>query len=95
MTSETEIESKNLKPLSGMSLAELEVFVQEQGLPKFRASQIHTWIYAKNVSSFDEMTNLGAPVREKLKQVARIGCLDIAHLQVSRDENAQVSLSTC
>ncbi len=88
MSTSTDIdtESKSLKALSGMSLADLEAFVQELGLPKFRAAQIHTWIYAKQVSSFDEMTNLGAPVREKLKQVARIGCLEIAHLQVSRDE---------
>ncbi|MFN8551364.1 MAG: 23S rRNA (adenine(2503)-C(2))-methyltransferase RlmN [Candidatus Obscuribacterales bacterium] len=86
MTSATETNSKTLKPLSGLSLAELEEFVLELGLPKFRAAQIHTWIYAKNVKSFDEMTNLGAPLRDKLKQVATISALEIAHLQVSRDE---------
>ena len=32
------------------------------------------------------MTNLGAELRERLKQEAKIGLLDIAHLQVSRDE---------
>ena len=79
-------ESANLKALSGLSLPELEKFVVEMGLPKFRAAQIHTWIYAKLVNSFDEMTNLGAELRERLKQEAKIGLLDIAHLQVSRDE---------
>jgi 23S rRNA (adenine2503-C2)-methyltransferase len=78
-------ESKSLKALSGMSLPELEKFVEELGLPKFRAAQIHTWIYAKGVNSIDEMTNLGAALREKLKQEAKVGYLEIAHLQVSRD----------
>jgi 23S rRNA (adenine2503-C2)-methyltransferase len=32
------------------------------------------------------MTNLGAALRDRLKQEAKIGLLDIAHLQVSRDE---------
>ncbi len=85
-SNETVNESANLKALSGLSLAELEKFIEEMGLPKYRAAQIHTWIYAKLVTSFDEMTNLGAALRDRLKQEAKIGLLDIAHLQVSRDE---------
>ncbi|HEY9679272.1 MAG TPA: 23S rRNA (adenine(2503)-C(2))-methyltransferase RlmN [Drouetiella sp.] len=78
-------ESQQLTALSGLSLAELEKFVIDLGQPKFRAKQIHTWIYAKGAKSFDEMTDLGAAFREKLKTVAKIELLEIAHLQVSRD----------
>jgi adenine C2-methylase RlmN of 23S rRNA A2503 and tRNA A37 len=62
-----------LPALSGLSLEELEGFVKELGLPKFRAKQIHSWIYTKWVGSFDEMTDLGQDLREKLKASARVG----------------------
>lgn len=71
--------------LSGLSLAELEDYVTKLGLPKFRASQIHSWIYAKWAKSFDEMTNLAADLRQKLSETACISALEIAHLQVSKD----------
>lgn len=71
--------------LSGKSLAELEQFVAELGLPKFRAKQLHTWIYAKRASTFDEMTDLSQEIRERLAKVAQVPLLQIAHLQVSSD----------
>lgn len=71
--------------LSGKTLAELEQFVEGLGLPKYRARQIHTWIYAKYASSFDEMSDLSKETRELLKQQATVGLLQIAHLQVSSD----------
>lgn len=73
------------KALSGLSLSEMADFVEELGLPKFRAKQIHTWIYAKYAQSFDEMTDLGADLRTKLAEVATIPLLKIAHLEVSSD----------
>lgn len=71
--------------LSGKSLAELTNFVGQLGLPAFRARQIHSWIYSKWVSSIDEMSDLSQAIRDKLKQVATISQLKIAHLQVSKD----------
>jgi len=71
--------------LSGKTLPEIEQFIAELGLPKYRARQIHSWIYAKYASSFDEMTDLGKDVRELLKERATVGLLKIAHLQVSAD----------
>ena len=47
-----------MKILSGLKLEELEKMMEELGATKFRAKQIHNWIYAKSVSSIDEMTNL-------------------------------------
>jgi 23S rRNA (adenine2503-C2)-methyltransferase len=71
--------------LSGKSLAELTDFCRELGLPAFRARQIHSWIYSKWVSSTDQMTDLSQAIRDKLKQVATISKLKIAHLQISKD----------
>jgi 23S rRNA (adenine2503-C2)-methyltransferase len=66
-------------------LTELEQFVAELGLPKFRAKQLHGWIYGKYARSFEEMTDLSADLRTKLNEVARVSLLEQVHLQVSRD----------
>ncbi len=71
--------------LSGLTLPEIEAFVLSLGLPKFRARQIHTWLYVKYASSFDEMTDLSKDVRDLLKSKATISSLELAHLQVSDD----------
>jgi len=36
------------------------------GLPKFRARQVWRWVWRHGLSSFDEMSDLGKPVRELL-----------------------------
>ncbi|MBP6348265.1 MAG: 23S rRNA (adenine(2503)-C(2))-methyltransferase RlmN [Candidatus Obscuribacter sp.] len=74
-----------IKSLSGLSLEEITTFITELGLPKFRAKQIHSWIYAKWAGSIDEMTDLSQELRNKLKAVAEVPLLKIAHLEVSRD----------
>lgn len=71
--------------LSGKTLKEIEEFTTKLGLPRFRARQVHSWIYAKYASSFDEMTDLSKDVRELLKQHATVNLLETAHLQVSAD----------
>jgi 23S rRNA (adenine2503-C2)-methyltransferase len=68
-----------------LTLQEIETFVLSLGLPKFRARQIHTWIYVKYAKSFDEMTDLSKDVRDLLKARAQVGLLKQAHLQVSSD----------
>lgn len=71
--------------LAGMTLSELEDLMAQMGATKFRAKQIHNWIYAKSVSSIDEMTNLSKDFREQLKQVAFVTESKIKVKQVSSD----------
>ena len=71
--------------LSGLSLEELETLMEEFGASKFRAKQIHNWIYSKSVSSIDEMTNLAKDFREELKDKAVITETKIKIKQVSSD----------
>lgn len=71
--------------LAGMTLSELEDLMAQMGATKFRAKQIHNWIYAKSVSSIDEMTNLSKDFREQLKQVASVTESKIKVKQVSSD----------
>lgn len=71
--------------LAGLKLTELEALMEELKATKFRAKQIHNWIYAKSVSSIDEMTNLSKDFREKLKEIAVVTNTKIKVKQVSSD----------
>jgi len=52
---------------------------------KFRATQVFEWIYRKNASTFDEMSNLSQDLRKKLRDTYDIGLLTIHEKQVSKD----------
>ena len=71
--------------LAGMTLGELEDLMNKLGATKFRAKQIHNWIYSKSVSTIDEMTNLSKDFREQLKETASITETKIKIKQVSKD----------
>ena len=71
--------------LSGLNQTEIEKITYELKASKFRARQIHNWIYLKSVSSIDEMTDLSVKFREELKQVAVVTDIKIKTKQVSSD----------
>lgn len=74
-----------MKKLSGMKLKELEDLMLEFNATKFRAKQIHNWIYFKSVSSIDKMTNLSKDFREELKSKFVVTDTKIKTKQVSSD----------
>ena len=74
-----------MKILSGLSLKEIEEITDSLGATKFRARQIHNWIYLKSVKEIDEMTDLSIKFREELKQVAIVTDIKIKVKQVSSD----------
>ncbi len=76
---------ENKKILSGLTLEEIEKITDELKASKFRARQIHNWLYLKSVSSIDEMTDLSVKFREELKQVADITNIKIHTKQTSVD----------
>lgn len=57
----------DLTDILAMTLDELKVRLTELGEKPFRAAQIFEWLHKKRVGSFDEMTNISAALREKLK----------------------------
>lgn len=71
--------------LSGLNLEEIENLTSELGASKFRARQIHNWIYLKSVKDIDEMTDLSIKFREELKQIATVTNTKIKVKQVSSD----------
>ncbi len=71
--------------LSGLTQDEFEKIAQDLKASKFRARQIHNWVYLKSVKSIEEMTNLSKDFREKLSQIAEISNVKIETKQVSQD----------
>jgi 23S rRNA (adenine2503-C2)-methyltransferase len=56
--------------LKGMSLAEIETLVHDLGEPSYRAKQIASWVFQRDVSDFREMTDLSKALRARLAEVA-------------------------
>ena len=70
--------------IKSMNINELEDLLKELGEPKFRAKQIFDWLHAKQVDSFEEMTNLSKGLREKLSDTAAINGVEIVRKLVSQ-----------
>ncbi len=64
--------------LYDLTLPELTALLAEWGQPAFRAKQVWEWMYTHKAASFEEMTNLAKPFRERLAAGARLGVLEPA-----------------
>src|SRR5436853_4597971 len=67
------------------SESQLKDWVQSSGEPAFRSKQIYEWLWKKSVRSFEAMTNLSKPLREKLDSEFIIHGIEIDTSQVSSD----------
>ncbi len=85
MGTTTNIVGAALPALPGVSPESLSAWFVERGEPAFRAKQILDWVWKKKATSFDEMTNLPAPLREKLAVSFRLTALTHAKTQGSED----------
>lgn len=74
-----------METLSGLTLQEIEKITDELHASKFRARQIHNWIYLKSVKEIDEMTDLSVKFRDELKTLAKVTDIKIKVKQVSSD----------
>lgn len=69
--------------IKSMTLPQLEQLMAEMGEPRFRAKQLFSWLHQKRVLSFDEMANLPAALRERLKAQCEITALTAQQKWVS------------
>lgn len=70
--------------LTGRSLSELQSITEQLGEMPYRARQIFRWLYQKNASSINEMTNLSLAFRQKLSAGGYyVGALKILKEQLS------------
>jgi len=52
--------------IRNLSLDEIQIFFTQNNEKPFRARQLYEWLWKKAAGSFDQMTNLSKPIREKL-----------------------------
>jgi 23S rRNA (adenine2503-C2)-methyltransferase len=74
--------SKNIRSLSRQ---ELESLFQEWGEPRFRAGQVHDWLWKNHVTRFEDMANLPKALRQKLDETFIIGEVRIDGAFESKD----------
>ena len=86
--------SNKLVNLKEFSLTELQNYVVELGESSFRGKQIFNWIYDNFVTDFDEMQNLSAELREKLKSNCTINSLTLDSKQKSKTTKTEKYLFT-
>ncbi len=73
------------KDIRELSKEDLILYFKELGLPKFRANQIHEWLWKKGAHSFAEMTNLSKDLRKKLEDSFDLLPIEEDLVQISND----------
>ncbi len=79
---------QNKRNIKDLSYEQLEEYMEENKLPKFRAGQIFEWIY-KDVDSFEAMTNLPKNLIEQLDKDFFIGRAWVVAKQVSKTDDTR------
>lgn len=68
-----------------LTRGELGELLADMGQPRFRAKQVEEWVWAKNATSWDDMTNLPKTLREQLAERLTLGALEEVARQASTD----------
>jgi len=84
-------EQKNIRQLS---LHQLEAYFDTIGEKKFRAKQVHEWLWQKGASSFGDMTNLSKELRQKLGETFTLPALTVDTIQYSTDGTIKTRFKT-
>lgn len=64
---------KELTPLVGMTLEQLQQVAAECGMPRFAARQMCRWLYEKRATEIDQMTDLSKQARARLAENYSVG----------------------
>lgn len=78
-------ETKARTDIRTLSPDELGMILRDLKQPAFRTKQIVEWVFDKNVSSFDEMTNIPKALREQLAEQFSFNAPEEIVRQVSSD----------
>jgi len=75
-----------MRNLVGASLEEIDGLISSWNEPAYRARQIYAGIYGRLARSWDSFTELGKPLRQKLKDLCSIEYPPIYKVFVSKDQ---------
>lgn len=73
--------------LRSFTLDKLKAELEKLGEKAFRAKQIYEWLHKKQVTDFEEMTNISKALREKLKENYIIKNIRIVEKLTSKEDN--------
>ena len=74
-----------------LEIPQITEALKAMGEPSFRAKQIYQWLWQKGARSFEEMTNLSKPLREKLTDNFSFNVVKIHTAQHSKDGTIKVA----
>ncbi len=74
-----------MQDLKSMDLNEMTAFMKDLGEPVFRGKQVYQWLH-RGAASFEEMSNLSKPLREKLSESCFITVPQVERKLVSRQD---------
>ena len=84
---------QGLSNIRNLSLKELQDEFVERNEKSFRAKQVYEWLWKKNASSFEEMTNLSKELREMLVQHFFIDHIQLQDQQISKDKTIKCAFT--
>jgi len=79
--------------IRNLSVEELKTSLQQIGEKPFRGKQIYEWLWQKNASSFEDMSNLSKALREKLELAYYIDHIALKDKQISADKTIKCAFS--
>jgi 23S rRNA (adenine2503-C2)-methyltransferase len=74
------------------SVEELTGEFEKMGEPKFRAKQVHEWLWKKSARSFEEMTNLSKELRAKMAEQFSFYSVTENIIQKSQDGTVKLGM---
>jgi len=80
-----EMDLQPTEPITGFPRDRLRERFAEFDERPYRADQLLQWVFEKRATSYDEMTNLGIALREKLATAHPISTLELTRKQGSED----------
>lgn len=75
-----------------LSFEQLQEWILKNQFPKYRAQQIYDWLWLKNVTSFDEMSDIPKTLRQELSNHFEIKTIHSTNIQVSKDKTIKCAI---
>lgn len=82
----------NKPDIRHLSFEQLQEWVKKYQLPLYRAQQIYDWLWLKNVSSFEQMTNVPKTLRHLLSEHFQIHHIQTQSIQISKDKTIKCAI---
>ncbi len=79
--------------IRNLSLEELLSSMQNIGEKSFRAKQVYEWLWKKDATSFEQMSNLSKDLRNKLEENYFIDHIQLDDQQISSDKTIKCAFS--